>query len=266
MDWFFHNFNSIQEFNYSVHISPEFRFVYFNNPKCACTTIKASLNSACAAALGRKLEYRSIGDIHDRRRNLLLSPDVIGYQNFLELLDDKSFFKFCFIREPVARIVSAFASKLSWESDLRAALNRRLGHAERSPLTLPEFVEALSSDKHLRDMDEHWRLQRKQVCFDFVEFDQIGLFENLTTDLESILARLFGRGAGQRIFDVRDKFLGNISNSRTLMSTLTPATKSTIAEVYQDDVSLYLGLCDSVHRRRLNVAVGSNVIAPAPNP
>jgi hypothetical protein len=245
MNEFVHNFNNVQEFNYSVHISNELRFVYFNNPKCACTTIKASLNMACAAALGRKLEYTSIADIHDRRRNLLLTPADIGYQRYLEVLADESFFKFCFIREPVARMVSAFASKLSWESELLSALNRRLGRADRSPLALAEFVEALSAHDDLRDMDEHWRLQRKQVCFDLVRFDKIGLFETLTPDLEAILVRLFGRGAQKWVFDVRRNFSGNVSNSPSLMTTLARATKAAITQIYEEDMNLYRALVNS---------------------
>ena len=254
MDEFFRNFNNVQEFNYSVHISHEFRFVYFNNPKCACTTIKASLNLACAAALGRKLEYMSIGDIHDRRRNLLLTPADIGYEKFLEVLADELFFKFCFIREPVARMVSAFASKLSWESELLTALNRRLARPDQSPLALPEFVEALASRDDLRDMDEHWRLQRKQVCFDSARFDKIGLFEDLTSDLEAILVRLFGRGAQKWIFDVRRNFSGNVSNSRSLMTTLTRAMKAIITQIYEDDVNLYCAIANSESQRTIDGA------------
>jgi Sulfotransferase family len=250
MDEFFHNFNNIQEFNYSVHISNEFRFVYFNNPKCACTTIKASLNMACAAALGRKLEYKSIADIHDRRRNLLLTPADIGYQRFLELLADGSFFKLCFIREPVARMVSAFASKLSWESDLLTALNRRLGRADRNPLALSEFVDALASRDDLRDMDEHWRLQRKQVCFDSVLFDKIGLFENLEADLRAVLRRLFGTRTEVSIFDVRRFFRGNTSNADTLVQNLAKDTMRKICEIYREDVDLYAIACDGAETAR----------------
>ncbi len=252
MDEFVHNFNNVREFNYSVHISNEFRFVYFNNPKCACTTIKASLNLACAAALGRKLEYTSIADIHDRRRNLLVTPAEIGYQRFLEVLADESFFKFCFIREPVARMLSAFASKLSWESELLIALNRRLGRADRSPLALPEFVDALFADDDLRDMDEHWRLQRKQVCFDLVCFDKIGLFENLEADLRAVLRRLFGARTEASIFDVRRFFRGNASNAGTLVQNLTKGTIRKICEIYQEDMDLYAIACDSAETARIH--------------
>jgi Sulfotransferase family len=244
MGEFVKNFNNMQEFNYSVHISMEFGFVYFNNPKCGCTTIKASLNLACAAALGRELEYASIADIHDRCHNLLLSPADIGYARFVEILTDESFLKFCFIREPAARMVSAFASKLSWESELLTALNQRLGRADRSSLALPEFVDALSSDIDLRDMDEHWRLQRKQVCFDSVKFDKIGLFETLEVDLRAVIGQLFGTRTERSIFDVRRFFSGNTSNAGTLIKNLTEDTIQKIYKIYREDVDLYAIACD----------------------
>jgi len=238
MNEFLHNFNNIEEFNYSVHISEEFRFIYFNNPKCACTTIKASLNLACAAALGRKLEYRSIADIHNRDHNLLLRPDQVGYSKFKEVLGDPSYFKFCFLREPVQRIASAFASKLAWQSESLARLNRILHRSDHAPLSFPQFVDILLSNRRVRDIDEHWRLQRKQTCCDLVSFDKIGLFESLAPDLQTVLRRLFGEGAERRIFDVRQNFSGNVSHSGELMRTLTPVVKTMITEIYKDDVNL----------------------------
>ncbi len=244
MKEFFQNFNSVNEFNYSVHISDQFRFVYFNNPKCACTSIKASLNLTCAAALGRHLEYRGIGDIHDRRQNILLSPADIGYPRFKEILTDRSYFKFCFMREPVDRLVSAFASKLTWKSESLVALNRRLGRAECAPMAFLEFVQVLSSDEQIREMDEHWRLQHKQMCLDFVRFDKIGLFENLESDLEEVLQRVFGAAGRGRIFDVRRHFPGNVSNARTLMEALSKDTRATIKQIYEGDVHMYLRLSE----------------------
>jgi hypothetical protein len=242
MKGFAENFNSADEFNYSVHISEEFRFVYFNNPKCACTTIKASLNLACAGALDRQLEYKDIGDIHNRDGNILVTPAKIGYQRFAKILTDTSYFKFCFIREPVHRVVSAYASKLSWKSESLVGLNRHLGRPDGCPMDFQEFIEILSSDYNIRDTDEHWRLQRKQVCFDLVCFDKVGLFENLDSELTELLGRLFGNG--QEIFDVRRNFLGNVSNSNTLMQTLTKDIRAKIGWIYEEDVNMYTATCN----------------------
>jgi Sulfotransferase family len=244
MERFFAHFNNVEEFNYSVHISEEFRFIYFNNPKSACTTIKASLNLACAAAIGRKLEYRSIADIHNRDHNLLLRPDQVGYARFREMLGDASYFKFCFLREPVQRIASAFSSKLAWQSGSLARLNRILHRSDHAPLSFPQFIDILLSNREVRDIDEHWRLQRKQICFDFVPFDKIGLFESLASDLEAVLRRLFGQGAERWVFDVRQNFSGNVSDSGALMRTLAPAMKTVITEIHKDDVSLYAAVAN----------------------
>jgi len=70
MEKLIRNFNNETEFNYSIHLSEEFRFIYFNNPKCACTTVKATLNQSCAKALGKSLHYDGMQDIHDRQKNL----------------------------------------------------------------------------------------------------------------------------------------------------------------------------------------------------
>ena len=241
MNAIFSNFNNVGEFNYSIHISPEFRFIYFNNPKCACTTVKASLNLACATALGRHLEYKNIGDIHNRNQNILLTPAQVGYATFREILEDPSYFKFCFIREPIQRIASAFASKLTWGSKSLSTLNRSLHRSDCALVTFDEFISLLLSDARIRDVDEHWRLQRKQVCFDLVRFDKIGLFENIEIDLKMILERVFGATVG--VFDVRRHFLGNTSNACTMVQTLTREMQTAIRTIYEEDVELYRAVC-----------------------
>jgi hypothetical protein len=104
-------------------------------------------------------------------------------------------------------------------------------------VVLEEFINVLSSDDNIRDMDEHWRLQRKQVCFNLVCFDKVGLFENLDSDLSEVLCRLFGDG--QQIFDVRRHFSGNVSNSNTLMQGLTEEIRTKIGRIYEDDINIY---------------------------
>jgi hypothetical protein len=250
MKQFIENFNNASEFNYSVHISDDFQFIYFNNPKCACTTVKASLNLACATALGQKLSFRDIGDIHNRRMNILLTPAQVGCARFRAMLEDASYFKFCFVREPVRRVASAFASKLAWQSESLVALNRRLGHPDDAPLGFADFIKILSTNPQLRDMDEHWRLQRKQVCFDLVRFDMIGLFEHLAADLQAVLSRVFGPGAERPVFDVRQYFAGNISNASTLVQSLTADTIATIRQIYRADEDLYATARDAGERAR----------------
>jgi hypothetical protein len=112
-----------------------------------------------------------------------------------------------------------------------------LGRPDSAALPFCEFIEVLASDDNIRDMDEHWRLQAKQVCFDLVKFDKIGLFEEFDSDLKAVLQRLFG--GGQQIFDARQHFQGNISNGNLLIQTLTEHNTAKITEIYKDDLALY---------------------------
>ncbi len=76
------------EMNYNIHISEDFGFIFFNNPKAGCSTTKATLNLACAARLGVKLEYRQMHDIHAREHNLLKTPKQIGAKRSRKMVAD----------------------------------------------------------------------------------------------------------------------------------------------------------------------------------
>ena len=56
----------------------------------------------------------------------------------------------------------------------------------------PKTRHNLADPGNVGDMDERWRLQRKEVCFDLARFDKVWLFENLESDLRSVLPHLFG--------------------------------------------------------------------------
>jgi len=242
MEKLIRNFNDETEFNYSIHISEEFRFIYFNNPKCACTTVKATLNQSCAKVLSKSLHYDGMQDIHNRQKNVLLSPAQIGYKNFEDKLSDCNYFKFCFIREPIRRVASAFQDKLTWNSQFRVALNRSLVRPEQAEISFEQFASGVASDTKIRDMDEHWRLQCKQVCFDFVKFDKVGLFENLEADLVAILRQIFSAEADSEIFDARTHFRENVSKGDRVRSSMPADVRALIEYVYRDDVELHATL------------------------
>lgn len=242
MEELIRNFNDEREFNYSIHISDEFKFIYFNNPKCACTTIKATLNLSAATAAAKTIKYNGMQDIHDRNKNLLQSPKMVGYESFLCKLEDAAYFKFCFIRDPVDRVVSAFQNKMTWNSQFRIAVNRFLARPEQAEVSFEQFASALASDEKIRDMDEHWRLQRKQICLDFVQFDKIGLFENLEADLLVVLSRIFGKQIELDIFDARKHFPENVSNSGRIRSSMSAEVHALLLRAYKDDVELHSAL------------------------
>jgi len=121
------------------------------------------------------------------------------------------------------------------------ALNRSLARAEHAEISFEQFANGLALDPRIRDMDEHWRLQCKQVCFDFVQFDEVGLFENLEADLGVILRRIFGAEAYPQIFDARRHFPENVSKGDRVGSSMSADVRALIVRAYRDDVELYSG-------------------------
>jgi hypothetical protein len=134
-------------------------------------------------------------------------------------IDDPSWFRFVFVRNPWARLVSAFVNKfVNWApnapsliTDLRRGLPKRLAHqlfaltkaidripswwllrsptAWREKFTFRQFVNHLSSC-NLARADGHWRPQTSFLGE--TRFQFIGRFEHLKRDFAE-LNRLLGR-------------------------------------------------------------------------
>jgi hypothetical protein len=225
-------------FNYTFHLSRDPAFLYVNNPKCGCTTVKASINRWYAAYHGIPLEFRSMADIHNRNSNPLLTPNRLGAEAGHFILSDSAVFRFTVLREPVSRLASAYASKLAWDSSERQNLNQAAGRPVGAPLPFEEFTALIHTDTKLRDMNEHWRLQRHQTAAGSINFDFICLQETLAADLITLRDRLFP-GLSLGIFEARDHFPGNRSASAEIVGSISPGTLALIKKAYAEDFVFY---------------------------
>ncbi|HTJ65848.1 MAG TPA: sulfotransferase family 2 domain-containing protein [Alphaproteobacteria bacterium] len=230
-------FNGFADLNYSVHIDPDLRFVYFNNPKSACTTTKASLNLSYSQYKGVALNWADSNAIHLRAVNLMLAPTDVGTEKFLEMIEDPGVFKFCFLREPVSRVASAYASKFSWASRQQQLFAELAGQPTDWRPSFAEFVMEMTRDPALRDCDEHWRLQTRQLCLGKVPYDFIGDFAAIGDTLPGLLERFFG--SSKTVFDARRHFRGNSSNSSAVVKAASSEVLAAIAELYAEDFDWY---------------------------
>lgn len=236
------NFADEGEFNYSVHISTQNKYIYFSNPKVGCTTLKATLNLMEAKTANQNLIYSGMGQIHSRKYNLLKTPHAIGYGNFLSMIEDKSVIKFCFVREPIERFASAYASKLMLDRNEAKVVKTYLGLPQDQAmcdLVPPDrFAQLVSEDEALRDLNEHWRLQRKQTCFDLVPQMICNKMTHFQRNLKSICENIFD-GHEFEIFDARVHFAGNRSQSAKVKSELTPDAMNALKSAYSADFDLF---------------------------
>ena len=92
-----------------------------------------------AAWHGEILDYSSLGEIHNRGFNRLLTPNQLGSDATDIILNDPAFYRFTLLRDPVSRLASAYQSKLSWDSVERQLVNRITGRPADEPLTFAEI-------------------------------------------------------------------------------------------------------------------------------
>ncbi len=233
------NYGAPSEVNYNIHISEEFGFIFFNNPKAGCSTTKATLNLACAVRLGIELQYTQMHNVHDRAFNILKTPRQVGIDRFEAMLNDPKVVRFCVLREPIGRVGSAYANKFGGNSPqqqrLNNFLNRPVGYTWPD---INEFAEALASDVAIRDLDPHWRLQYRQVCAAQIAFTVVGFQEELDLGLRKFARLVFGDEKIE-IFDVRNHFKQNISKGSAFLRSLRPESLLRLQESYAADIDFY---------------------------
>lgn len=163
------------------------KFLYCPIAKVACSSIKRwflALNDERLAP-GRD-EHVAV-----QRHRLRELSAVSAWQ----VLGDPSFFRFTFVRNPWARLVSAYLNKFLGPTVFAQRIAARLrprsalatGPEAIVDVTFAEFVQFLTRGNPLR-FDVHWRPQH---CYlQDHQFDFIGRFEHLREDFASLQERL----------------------------------------------------------------------------
>ena len=176
-----------QSLNYAIHVSLANSYVFVEVPKVACSTIKQTLH---------RVELRdptflpeNVELIHERSFSPLLTLLQVGpLERFLPPSDT---FRFCFVRNPFDRLLSAYLDKIVGNGHQKRPILKILGRdptALGALVSFEEFVDAVATQPALR-MNAHWRVQWQHVLGDFVPYDFVGRFERFQQDFVTVLSR-----------------------------------------------------------------------------
>ena len=160
-------------------------YLYVNNAKAACSTIKFDLWHR-AYARGEVHEKPSGNRVHLRDLSLWGSIDD-------KLLD--SAFIFTFVRNPFTRVLSSYFDKVALRSTGTCRppgklLRKKFGLSPTADLTFRDFLRLINRLPSAED-DLHWRPQVDNVFFDRLRFDYIGKVESYDRDIANVFSRLF---------------------------------------------------------------------------
>jgi hypothetical protein len=184
---------------YSTFVSLDRRYLYYEVPKAACTSMKLLIHSLeklppVQPFKGPAREVRQDMFIHTRQNFHLSSLTDFDDQTQEHILTSPNFLRFTIVRNPYTRLQSAWSDKVQTCAPGFQHLYFRIKgslpklHDPNSFISLAEFVEAISKDD-LTACDPHWRLQVEHVFLRSMNFNFIGRVESLHEAVSTFIER-----------------------------------------------------------------------------
>ena len=210
--------------NYLVNFSLRYRYIYVENPKVACTTIKRILQVAEVDGDLSKLSE----DVHDRWKSPL--PEIRNVpEDFQKLYEDPKTFLFCFVRNPYTRALSCYLDKFVKNRETFSHMLWDLGAPAGERLTFIDFLEIVK-DQPDRDRNPHWISQSYLLQPDKLKYDFIGRFESVEEDIGRIFKKLEFTQKGW------EKRAGHATSANKLVQEYYgPKEIELVQEVYEQD-------------------------------
>ena len=192
----------VKKIGYDMYYGGDGSYLYQPIPKNACTTIKTLLLEVEGLPVDQNVWRR-----HQKEYNRFPGTNHLTIQEQLDIFEGRTdTFKFVIVRNPYARLASAYFDKI--RSNPAAYLIRaiRKSAAEQGvvlsdPMTFTQFISVISRQS-LAEMNTHYRPQYYEGRFAIVKYDYIGRLEAMPHDLIYVLERI---GASELVIAQVDK-------------------------------------------------------------
>lgn len=220
----------IEKQDYLIFCSHKYRFIFIRNLKVASSTIVKNLYFLETGDYPAKKEL-----IFDRDTTIFPSfSSEAGVQQLVNLLQEKEYFTFTFVRNPYSRLLSAYLFLIKDEQsrkDKPIDIEKEFDLPQYYKMSFLEFLLRVREQSALQ-MNGHWRPQwfalgiKKGVKYDF-----IGRFEQVTQDLEKVLQHLAPTKSWQLASHTNHKTNAN----QLLAEYYGYEEKALVAEIYEND-------------------------------
>jgi hypothetical protein len=169
--------------DYLINMSEQFRYLYVETPKVACSSIKRQLQYAELDGRAEMLPENP----HDRAASPLDAPS--SNMDLFRTALGGDFFRFCFVRNPYTRALSSYLEKFVQSANERARLSQKLG---LNPDVVPSFAEYLAavSLQPQGTRDIHWETQAYLLRPKEMNYSFIGRFEDFAAQFRIVVEHL----------------------------------------------------------------------------
>lgn len=163
----------------SLRVSKAYKYIYLNNAKAGCTTIKSSLWQQ------ELLDGRMEEDYNE------ITVHGVGFwDDFFDVKQrEDDFFVFSFVRNPYSRVLSAYLDKITQPNIVRKQFCAFYSLDEAKEYSFADFLEIIDSPLNALE-DQHWRPQHLNLLLGKIRIDYIGHLEYFTEDLPKTLQKI----------------------------------------------------------------------------
>lgn len=170
---------TVAQFIISVHLSEKYRYVYINNPKTGCTTLKAGLIELELRDTAASLDLSDSRAIYGKQSPLKHRPPIWPSPSLSRRIQQEFTF-LSFVRNPYSRLLSCYLDKFAGDAPTAPGILRDLpGH--RPPESFATFVHQITEQTDFA-MNPHWRPQVGNLLFGTIPYTFIGRFEAYAED------------------------------------------------------------------------------------
>jgi len=173
-----------------ILVNDEHKVLYCSVPKVACANWKRVMmvldGEAADSNAVHKVDHMNFTFLGD-------FPPLVAKRKLQE------YYKFMFVRDPLARLLSAYKDKFLINYTptfkkygrhiIKQVRSNGAANREGDNVSLKEFLQYVA-ESHVEDMNEHWMpfYELCQPCA--VSYDFVGSFENLESDANQVLEEL----------------------------------------------------------------------------
>lgn len=201
-------------------------------PKVACSTIKMALIKMELNEPNMNTTFT----MHNLTRSPFLTLKQVG--NLNKFLKRKDIFRFTFVRNPYSRLLSAYLDKVVKNMPPKQNILKHYGKNWKEHrdffVSFDDFVDIIC-DMKVEEMDQHWRNQYYQTFSHTINYDFIGYFERLNSDLE-ILNRNF---RGRLLHNMKSVQVHRTSSSEKLNKYYTKSIQEKVYNKYEKDFEVF---------------------------